>query len=737
MFFSGAANIFLLFLFFQQSVVVRSAKPYCILTPDEREEVDALISFDTILSTFDRNLFTICLASRTPETLTLQGTADLPGTDAKEENFPISTPELEYFKPFAFFATEKECQEFEIQSINIYNNVPTWQTKLILRPDLEEYAPTNSYEEYRNLYECQLLEATKAYNLLDDPTIKQTWLISFSFSPGTNPIESQPFRDEWITLFRTSGFRIHSSIDGQEMILEGVASRNEVEEQLQRNNHLVSKYQVKPLFMKFDANVLVMDDLMQIFYATINDKLSYSSSGIGPSLNEDFLPWTHDTAALNYRTGISISAYYHFTPESSNNIDSSFLKSSSTSSSSSSSSPSSSTPTSATSSFKDYVSNPEEMKEKFMSICSQLDENNDPPSFSPSFMSEFVTVEQPANDKFTIQSTSQEATYNSTRQKIEYSPRARITSGQNFYKLALDVLQNVPAVVEITLLKNHFSLNKNGAFLTQSGEIYGQSNSIGTWMWHPAYDLTGDPESPIGVVDSGLDYNSCFFRDPSEPVTFTARNLYGRNVDYYSSTSNRKIREYIGFEDNNAGEIADHGTHVCGTVAGYDPTTSLNSPGINEYKGMSYLSKISILDTGRAGSPYLSIPGEITDYLIDQYSMNSRINTNSWGSSSQSYTDRNRDYDLFAYTNQDYLILFAAGNGGNAKSTIGNAANSKNVLSVGATQNDENNPDLFSFSSRGPTANTLIKPDICAPGYLQSANSAAIINSSINRLLDD
>ena len=50
----------------------------------------------------------------------------------------------------------------------------------------------------------------------------------------------------------------------------------------------------------------------------------------------------------------------------------------------------------------------------------------------------------------------------------------------------------------------------------------------------------------------------------------------------------------------------------------------------------------------------------------------------------------------------------------------------KNCLTVGATQNDVNSPDLAGFSGRGPTTDGRIKPDVCAPGQgVRSARSSA------------
>ena len=69
-------------------------------------------------------------------------------------------------------------------------------------------------------------------------------------------------------------------------------------------------------------------------------------------------------------------------------------------------------------------------------------------------------------------------------------------------------------------------------------------------------------------------------------------------------------------------------------------------------------------------------------------------------------------------------MLYAAGNAGPGAQTVGSPGTAKNVLTVGASENnrpdqgdDADNPNtMASFSSRGPTADGRLKPDVVAPG---------------------
>ncbi len=201
------------------------------------------------------------------------------------------------------------------------------------------------------------------------------------------------------------------------------------------------------------------------------------------------------------------------------------------------------------------------------------------------------------------------------------------------------------------------------------------------------------------------------------------------------------------------GTVEGHG-HINANIAlGYDLRANAGTPGARfpgEYQrglGMSPYGRIGgtrIFNS--SGSFDESACGNTDTGTIKQsYTAGARISSNSWGcsscasqydDSSQAYDVGTRDADLTAAGNQELITIFAAGNAGSGAGTIGTPSNGKNMITVGASENqrptDENGNwtdgcaigptgadnamDVISFSSRGPAPGARIKPEVIAPG---------------------
>ena len=196
-----------------------------------------------------------------------------------------------------------------------------------------------------------------------------------------------------------------------------------------------------------------------------------------------------------------------------------------------------------------------------------------------------------------------------------------------------------------------------------------------------------------------------------------------------------------------------HGTHVAGSVLG-------DGAGSNgAFKGTAPAARLffqSLLDsTGGLGG----LPADLGDLFDLAYKQGARIHSNSWGSATPStYTMSSGEVDDFVAAHQDMLVVIAAGNEGQAATnmnslagfvdwlSIGAPATAKNALTVGASRSDRTSGGLSTttwaaawpasfpsgpiatatisgdpealagFSSRGPSDDRRIKPDVVAPG---------------------
>ncbi|MBS3815959.1 MAG: S8 family serine peptidase [Candidatus Thermoplasmatota archaeon] len=211
------------------------------------------------------------------------------------------------------------------------------------------------------------------------------------------------------------------------------------------------------------------------------------------------------------------------------------------------------------------------------------------------------------------------------------------------------------------------------------------------------HGLTGDGEI-VGISDTGIDYDHSAFRDPDDnPIGF----------------DHRKIVRYKAYADDHDLDESGHGTHTSGSIAGND------SPfGSNSNDGIAKDARLSFFDVGGDGDS-LELPSDYSEIFQPAYDDGARVHSNSWGGQDSSYTSDAKDVDEFMWNNKDMLILYAAGNAGDGASTIGTPATAKNLISVGASgdgNREVSKNDMASFSSRGPTDDGRMKPEIVAPG---------------------
>ncbi len=269
------------------------------------------------------------------------------------------------------------------------------------------------------------------------------------------------------------------------------------------------------------------------------------------------------------------------------------------------------------------------------------------------------------------------------------------------------------------------------------------------------------PSGP-GYLDFLSNYG--FSQNPGDyPIVDIADDGIGNGTvnsgDYtlheYGNLANPARLEYI---QNCTGAPTGEGEgghgHINASIAGgYDVTTGSpyqDGDGFNRGLGINPYGRFA--GTRIFGPGFdISNCGDTDTGLIKSIQDNgAQISSNSWGCglcaglydvSSQAYDVGVRDADLLEPGNQEMIFIFAAGNDGPSSESVGTPGNGKNMITVGASENDrptwidgcgigsggaDDAMDVISFSSRGPAPGGRVKPEVIAPGtHIQGAASTS------------
>jgi hypothetical protein len=230
------------------------------------------------------------------------------------------------------------------------------------------------------------------------------------------------------------------------------------------------------------------------------------------------------------------------------------------------------------------------------------------------------------------------------------------------------------------------------------------------------------------IADSGLDDDMCFFRYSASPSDVTDAETTLPPLIGTLSPGKKVVGYWVqpgatAYDNNEScggpgNETTFHGTHTTGTLAGdnFATLSTPSSPGIDVGDGMAPNAKILFQDIGDDTTGCLE-GGDPYEMYQQALGAGARVHSNSYGEDSAGpYDTWDQEIDRFLYDHEEMAIFFSAGNDGPASGTIHSPGNAKNVVSVGATIHG-NSPTIASFSSRGPTADGRVKPDIVAPGF--------------------
>ena len=233
----------------------------------------------------------------------------------------------------------------------------------------------------------------------------------------------------------------------------------------------------------------------------------------------------------------------------------------------------------------------------------------------------------------------------------------------------------------------------------------------------------------VAVADGGLDVDNCYLADSSVTSIYGPDrwNLNHRKVVHYDDSFGDRLEREAG-----------HGTYVSGIISGRRSEGRDNNESAGHADGTAPGSKLAFFDMEK-GSRGIDDPG--MERIIESMynpggTSGARILNASWGRSyGGRYSSFCREVDAaLRSTYPDLLFVLSAGNTGRADgaSSIQNPGDCKNSLAVGATLNvgsDARNGErgveyLADYSSRGPTLDGRVKPDLVAPGHFMLAPMA-------------
>ncbi|MCA9497118.1 MAG: S8 family peptidase, partial [Nanoarchaeota archaeon] len=212
----------------------------------------------------------------------------------------------------------------------------------------------------------------------------------------------------------------------------------------------------------------------------------------------------------------------------------------------------------------------------------------------------------------------------------------------------------------------------------------------------------------VAVIDTGVDYTHVDFGSCSYS-------------DYSSGSCSKMVPGYNFVSGSvDAQDDHGHGTHVAGIIAANGSILGIAPK--------AKIMPIKVLNSNGGGSFSDIIAG--IEFAMDPNSdgnYNDKVNiiSMSLGGSGNSQDPISQASEL-AISN-GIVVVVAAGNSGPSESTIKSPGVAKEVITVGATckasQINKNEycfrgETVASFSSRGPTIDGYLKPEIVAPGVL-------------------
>jgi serine protease AprX len=169
----------------------------------------------------------------------------------------------------------------------------------------------------------------------------------------------------------------------------------------------------------------------------------------------------------------------------------------------------------------------------------------------------------------------------------------------------------------------------------------------------------------------------------------------------------------------NAYDDQGHGTHVASILGG----DGVGGPDASLYQGVApgvAIAAVKVLSSAGTGSESQVIQG--IDWCIAQ-----QVDGISMSLGDPAFTDGNDALSQAvdnAVINYGIVSVIAAGNSGDGPGTVGSPGAARQAITVGAAVKVADGLRLAGFSSRGPTLDGRLKPDVVSPGVAITAAKA-------------
>ena len=273
----------------------------------------------------------------------------------------------------------------------------------------------------------------------------------------------------------------------------------------------------------------------------------------------------------------------------------------------------------------------------------------------------------------------------------------------------------------------------------------------------------------VAVCDTGLDTGNPADIHPDFKSRVVAIKSYPIAPDWNSIIKNP------GGDDGPSDVDSGHGTHVAGSILG---NGAASVGGLDVIRGHAHQAKLvfqaveQLMKWKPNAPPNLraeryqlaGLPADLGPLFQYAYAQGARIHSNSWGGGDPgAYDDQCRQFDQFVWDHKDFCFVIAAGNDGTDSDgdgainpgSVSSPGTAKNCITVGACENRRpefngeqygawwpgdfpvnpeksdpmaDNPEqVVAFSSRGPTKDNRVKPEVIAPGtFILSTRSTQI-----------